>query len=273
MASPIILCGSLSRWASRLGATMHQAGYDALGLDWRYVPFETDDLAGALAGMRALGIRGFGISMPFKLEIMPLLDEVDPVAARIGAVNTVVNEDGRLIGHNTDWVGATRALEEVTPLSGRRVLLLGAGGAARAVAHGLKERLAEVVICNRSAERAAALAEEIGGSTRAWSSRSTGDVDVVVNATSLGMADVDPRSPLDGVELAEGTVVMDIVYKPLKTALYAEALAAGARAVHGGRMLLHQAARQFELYTAGVTEEPAPLEVMDRALVATIGSR
>lgn len=262
MASPIVLCGSLSRWASRLGATMHQAGYEALGLDWRYVPFETEDLAGALTGMRALGIRGFGISMPFKLEIMPLLDAIDPVAARIGAVNTVVNSAGRLIGHNTDWVGATRALEEVTELAGKRVLLLGAGGAARAVAHGLVERGAEVVICNRSAARGAALAEEVAGTVRPWSQRGAAEADVVVNATSLGMADVDPGSPLGEEGVRAGMVVMDIVYKPLETALVRSARAAGARAIHGGRMLLHQAARQFELYTGA----EAPLEAMDRAL-------
>ncbi|HHH30170.1 MAG TPA: shikimate dehydrogenase [Polyangiaceae bacterium] len=247
---------------------MHQAGYDALGLDWRYVPFETEDLGGALRGMRALGIRGFGISMPFKVQIMPLLDAIDPVAERIGAVNTVVNQDGRLVGHNTDWVGATRALEEVTPLAGRRVLLLGAGGAARAVAHGLRDSGAELVICNRSSERAASLAAEVDGTTRPWSERSSGEHDVIVNATSLGMADVDPTSPLEVDALREGTVVMDIVYKPLQTQLVRAAAARGMRAIHGGRMLLHQAARQFELYTG----REAPLEAMDRALIAAMGS-
>lgn len=269
MTSPITLCGSLSRWASRLGATMHQAGYDALGLDWRYVPFETDDLAGALTGMRALGIRGFGISMPFKLEIMPLLDATDPVAERIGAVNTVVNEGGRLVGHNTDWVGAVRALEEVTPLQDRTVLVLGAGGAARAVAHGLSERQARLTLANRDGRKAEALAREVGAATRAWEERDdlTG-VDVVVNATSLGMSEVDPTSPLPEEAIGDRLVVMDIVYKPLGTALYRAAERRGARAIHGGRMLLHQAGRQFELYT----ERDAPLEAMDAALRDAIGS-
>ena len=129
-----------------------------------------------------------------------------------------------------------------------------------------------MVICNRSASRAAALADEVGGATRAWSARGEGEEDVVVNATSLGMTDVDGRSPLDAGGLREGMVVMDIVYKPLRTALYRAAVSRGARAIHGGRMLLHQAARQFELYTAEATDEPAPLEEMDRALVTAIGS-
>src|SRR5688500_12404601 len=112
---------------------MHNAGYRALGLGFTYVPFETTDLRGALAGMRALGIRGFGVSMPFKLEIMPLLDAVDELAAEIGAVNTVVNDDGRLVGHNTDWYGAARALGEATKIEGTRVLVLGARSEERRV--------------------------------------------------------------------------------------------------------------------------------------------
>lgn len=141
MPGPSTLCGSLSRFPVALGMAMHNAGYRALGLDWTYVAFRLDEehggLEGALAGMRALGIRGVGVSMPYKLQIMPLLDDIEPLAARIGAVNTVVNEDGRLLGHNTDWSGAARALAEATPLEQARVLLLGAGGAARAVAFGL----------------------------------------------------------------------------------------------------------------------------------------
>ena len=119
---------------------MHEAGYRALGLAFTYVPFEVQDLAGAIAGMRALGIRGFGVSQPYKQAVMPLLDALEPVAARIGAVNTIVNTDGRLVGHNTDWIGAAHALEEARPLGGARVLLVGAGGAARAIAFGLHER-------------------------------------------------------------------------------------------------------------------------------------
>jgi shikimate dehydrogenase len=203
--------------------------------------------------------------MPFKIEVMPLLDAIAPQAQRIGAVNTIVNDGGRLVGHNTDAVGSLRALEEARSVRGAKCLLLGAGGAARAVAHALSDAGASLTIANRDTARGAELAARVGAEFLpiAEATRAGGDFDVVVNATSLGM-DVDGPSvsPMDPASLAPGSVVMDIVYKPLETALLRAARAAGARAIDGGRMLLHQAAAQFELYT-GV---PAPLEAMDAAL-------
>jgi shikimate dehydrogenase len=262
------LCGSLSLHPVSLGAAMHLAGYRALGLAFTYVPFAVTDLAGAIAGMRALGIRGFGISMPYKLAIIPFCDDLDPVAAKIGAVNTVVNDAGKLRGHNTDWIGAMRALEETTPVRGKRVLLIGAGGAARAVAHGLRDRGAKTTITNRDAAKGEALAAEAEAAfAKDGETARAGDYDIVINATSLGMVEVDAKSPVPEEALREGLVVMDLVYKPLETALVRAARARGARVIHGGRMLLHQAARQFELYTG----RDAPLADMDRALLAQIG--
>lgn len=247
---------------------MHNAAYRALGLDWHYVPFEVVELEPALAAMRALGIRGYGISMPFKVAIMPLLDAIDPLAEVIGAVNTVVNDDGRLVGHNTDWVGSVRALGEAIPVADARVLVLGAGGAARAVVHGLRERGAHVTLANRTEERARALAAEVGAVHVAWHDRERADFDALVNATSAGMSDTDPASPFSAAAIDAGHVVMDIVYKPLDTQLLRAARARGARTIHGGRMLLHQAARQHELYTS----REAPLEAMEAALVGAIAT-
>jgi shikimate 5-dehydrogenase len=163
------LCGSIARRPGSLGAAMHNAGHRALGLDFVYAPFQVTDVAGALGGMRALGIRGFGVSHPHKLAVIPLLDEVDGVARRIGAVNTVVNTAGRLAGHNTDWIGAVRAIEEVRPLASTRVLLLGAGGAARAIAFRARERGAAIVICNRDDAKARALAHDVEATAVPWS--------------------------------------------------------------------------------------------------------
>lgn len=261
------LCGSLSLHAVGLGAAMHTAGYRALGLEFVYVPFTVTKLAHALTGVRALGIRGVGVSMPYKIEATELVDALDPMARRIGAINTVVNDGGRLTGYNTDWIGAVTALEEVTALGGARVLLLGAGGAARAIAHGLRERGAELTIANRDLAKARALAGEVGA-RGVWldETKRAGSYDVLVNATSVGMSDVKAASPVAESAIAADQVVMDIVYKPIETELVQAARRRGARVVHGGRMLLHQAAHQFELYCG----QPAPLEAMDAALHAQL---
>ncbi len=270
MAAPIVLCGSLSRWAVSLGARMHEAGYRALGLAWRYVPFEVEEheLEAALAGMRALKLRGFGVSVPYKLAVMKWLDEVDAVAARIGAVNTIVHREGRLVGHNTDWLGAVRAVEEARRVEGARVLVLGAGGAARAAAYGFKARGSAVTLANRTDERGRALANELGVGYRAWDERhATSAFDVLVNASSLGMETVCHECPLAEGALEPRHVVLDAVYKPLETELVRAARRRGATTLDGGRMLLHQAAAQFELYT----EREAPLLAMDAALREAIG--
>ena len=250
---------------------MHLAGYRALGLPFTYVPFRVTDLGGAITGMRALGIRGLGVSMPYKQQILPLLDGIDPLAAKIGAVNTVVQEDGRLLGYNTDCVGAVRAIEEIAPVKGARALVLGAGGAGRAVVHGLADAGAEVVMTNRSLDKAEALAAEVGGrAAGVEEARNAGRYDVVVNATSVGMGEIAAESPVPEEAIPAGLLVMDIVYKPIETALVRAATRRGARVIHGGRMLLHQAARQFELYTG----ERAPLDAMDVALreqIANLG--
>ncbi|APR74942.1 Shikimate 5-dehydrogenase I alpha [Minicystis rosea] len=264
----LTLCGSLSLHPVGTGAAMHLAAYRALDLPFTYVPFKVTDLAGAITGMRALGIRGFGISMPYKQDVIPLLDALDPLAARIGAVNTVVNDDGRLVGHNTDAAGAARAVEEVRPLAGARVLLLGAGGAARAVAHAAVDRGARVTIANRSVIKAEELAEAAGARAAGLDEIDrAADYDVLINATSVGMREVDARSPIPEAVLRTGQVVMDIVYKPIETELVRAARARGAIAIHGGRMLLHQAARQLELYT----QHEAPLAAMEAALFDQIG--
>lgn len=263
------LCGSLSLHPVSLGAAMHRAGYAALGLPWLYMPFAmtSERLADALTGMRALGIRGLGVSMPFKLEVMPLLDQHSELVRRIGACNTIVNDGGVLEGHNTDAEGAARALEEaIGRLEGARCLVLGAGGAARAVVFGLAQRGVTVTVANRTPAKAVELARAAGVLDAPYEqvSREGGPFDVLVNATSGGMdTGAGPgAAPLSPSAIRPGQVVMDIVYKPLATPLLEAARAQGARTVDGGRMLLFQAARQFELYTG----QQAPLAAMDAAL-------
>jgi len=285
---PVTLCGSLSKHPVGLGAAMHNAGYAALGLPFSYVPFAVEDLEGALRGMRALGIRGFGVSMPYKVEIMKLLDRVDEQAARIGAINTIVNDDGVLTGYNTDAWGAVKALGEVMDVRNRRIILVGAGGAARAVAHALCDEGARLHVVNRTPEKAAQLVHDLRRAARAKTERDVapvsgvpmiatagalaelaelGGFDAVVNCSSAGMTEYGPASPFPTRYLTSAITVMDIVYQPLQTELVAAARGAGARVIDGSRMLLHQACRQFELYTG----QPAPLEAMNQALQAAIG--
>jgi shikimate dehydrogenase len=271
MVAPVTtVCGSLSLHPVSLGAAMHRAGYAALGLDFVYLPFGVTDVRGAITGMRALGIRGLGISMPYKLEVMAWLDAIEPAAAAIGAVNTVVNDAGRLTGHNTDAWGAVRALEErLGALQGTRLLLLGAGGAARAVAHALRGAGVELAIANRDLEKARALAAATGAEALSWDAMPAALAAraVVVNATSMGMAEVDAASPIPASALRADLCVMDIVYKPVRTRLVEEAAARGATVVDGTRMLLFQAMRQFELYTG----REAPRAAMERALLEQLG--
>jgi shikimate dehydrogenase len=286
--SPITLCGSLSKHPVGLGAALHRAGYEALGLPFTYVPFAVDDLEGALRGMRALGIRGLGVSMPYKIEVMKWLDRVEDQAARIGAVNTIVNDGGVLTGHNTDAWGAARALGEAMELRNKRVIVVGAGGAARAVAHALCDEGARLYVVNRTPEKAAQLVHELRRSVLAKANSDLAPVSGVpmnatagalaeltelggfaalVNCTSAGMLEHGGASPVPTRFLRADLVVMDIVYKPVETELVKAAREIGARVVDGRRMLLHQACRQFELYTGA----PAPVEAMNAAVEQALG--
>lgn len=260
------LCGVILHPAGHTRSpAMHNAAFRALGIDAVYLAFDVlpEALGPALAGARALGVRQLAVSLPHKLAVMEHLDEVDATARRIGAVNTVTVRDGRLMGDNTDWTGAVRALERETALAGREAVVLGAGGAARAVVYGLLERGARVRVLNRTAERAAALARELGADAGAGlEALGERDFDVLVNTTSVGLRSQDSPVPADRIEA--GTVVLDAVYDPPRTRLLQDAEARGARTVGGKWMLVHQAAEQLRLWSG----RDAPVEVMAEAFDA-----
>ena len=247
----------------RLAVEVHNAAYRALGIDYTFVYFGIDDPAAGVNAIRALGIRGMNVSMPFKSAVMEHLDEIDPAADAIGAVNTIDNRDGVLKGYNTDYIGAMRALQEVTELSGKRVALLGAGGAARAVGYGLASNGAETVVFNRSVDKAEQLADafslSVGGTLAQFPGKS--HFDIVVNCTSIGF-NAPGESPLEPGLLQRETVVMDAVFIPLETMLLQQAAAGGCVTIQGVRMLLHQACGQVELYTG----HDAPLAVMEEVI-------
>jgi shikimate dehydrogenase len=259
------LCGSYAVRPSTVGVQYHNAGYRALGLDYTYVAFYVgeDDLKGAVQAIRALHMRGVGITMPHKTAIIPYLDALSPEAEATGSVNTVVNDDGKLTGYNMDWIAAKEALEAVTSLDGKDAVLVGAGGVARSFAYLLATGGARVRVYNRTVEQAAALVDEFGlGAAHALDVLpQVGDYDILINATSVGYHNFDDTVVPQAV-LRPDTVVMDVVAEPMETLLMAQAKAKGAQCVHGHQMRLLQAVKQFELYT-GV---PAPVEVMREAL-------
>jgi shikimate dehydrogenase len=213
-----------------------------------------------MAGMRALGIRQLAVSIPHKQAVMEHLDEIDATARRIGAVNTVTLREGRLCGSNTDWLGAVRALETERSLDGTSAVVLGAGGAARAVTFGLLEKGASVCVLNRTPEKATELARDLGASDAGpLSTLGKRDFDVLVNTTSVGLGSDESAVPADAHR--EGTLVMDIVYEPERTRLLRDAEAAGALTIGGKWMLIHQAAEQIREWT----QQNAPLEPMATA--------
>ena len=257
------LCGIVLHPAGHTRSpAMHNAAFRALGIDAVYLAFDVppESLASAIAGVRELGLRQLAVSIPHKRAVMDLLDEVDETARRIGAVNTVTRRDQKLVGSNTDWLGAMLALEGVTDLDGAEAVVLGAGGAARAAVYGLLQRGARVVVLNRTEERAARLAGDLGGAgSGPLSDLASTPHDVRVNTTSVGLGTDD--SPVEATWISPAAVVMDAVYDPPRTRLLRDAADRGARTVSGKWMLVHQAAEQFRQWTG----RNAPVEVMAEA--------
>jgi 3-dehydroquinate dehydratase/shikimate dehydrogenase len=252
---------------------IHNAAFRSLGMDAVYVPFEVDALAPFFAGVHCLDPAGFSVTIPHKEEALRLVDDADEISHKIGAVNTVAVRDSRLVGTNTDWLAAVNAVKQALAadetLAGRRVLLLGAGGAARAIAYGLAREKAVVLIANRTQERAERLAAETGAKTVRWEQRGAVDCDVVVNSTSIGMYPRVDATPMPAESLRQGRVVFDAVYNPRRTRLIEEAAAAGCRVVEGVEMFVEQAVAQFRFWTG----RDAPVEVMRKATVAALSQR
>jgi len=253
---------------------MHNAAYKELGLDYEYIPFEVEpeDLAQALPGLRALHIAGFNVTIPHKETIIPLLDDVTKLARTIGAVNTVVNQDGELIGYNTDGPGFIESLKEDANFEpeGKKAVILGAGGASRAVATMLAEAGAlSLLISDIIEEKAKELAEYTDGLTKTKCSWTKADspllrteiqqADLLVNTTPLGMHPDVNKSPLpEKLKLPKTLLVYDLVYNPAETKLLKTARAAGCKAVSGLGMLIRQGALAFTVFTG----EEAPVETM-----------
>ncbi len=260
---------------SRSPLMMNRA-FRETGLNAAYAAFQVkpQDLGEAIRGVRALGFRGINVTIPHKVEIIPYLDELSDAAKRIGAVNTVVQEEGRLIGRNTDGIGFVRSLKEEAGFfpQGRTVLLIGAGGAARGVAYALaSEGPKQMWIANRTVRKAQDLAAELSAFADCRGIglediRECGFPDLVVNTTQVGMHPNEAELPLDAGLLRAGMTVSDIVYNPLKTRLLTEAERRGCRIHSGLGMFIYQGVYAFEYWTGKQAPVQAMREVVERSL-------
>lgn len=254
-----------------LSPQMHNAGYAALSIDDKFVfaasRVKIENLKEFIAGVRAMGIRGVSCTIPHKIDIMPYLDEIDPIAKTIGAVNTIVNDNGLLKGYNTDWQGIIEPLKKIIDLQNKKVALLGAGGAARAAVYALTKAGAQVVIFNRTAAKAQALAKEFRCETQELAD--IGEIknaDIIINATPVGLYPKINTTPLAKKFITKKQIIFDTVYTPYETRLLKEAKQQGAKVIHGAEMLLEQAAAQFALYT----NRPAPVGAMRKILLQNL---
>lgn len=252
-----------------LSPTMHNAAYKKLGLNFIYVAFKVTDIKNVVLGIKSLGIKGVSVTVPHKVTVMPFLDKIDDLAKQIGAVNTIVNEDGKLFGYNTDAIGAIKALEEVTSLLNKKVVLLGAGGAARAIAFGLKQKDARVTILNRTIANAKELAQKINSDYGSLLDiKKIQDAEIVINATTTGMSPKIDETIVTEDYLNKNQIIFDIVYNPKETMLLKLAKKKGCKVIYGYKMLLYQAISQFELFT----KKSAPIAIMEKELLSCLNS-
>lgn len=265
-----------------LSPALHNAAFRAAGLNFVYVAFRVTDVASCLAGMRAFqGFRGLSVTIPHKLAVMAHLDRIDPMAEKVGSVNTVVNDGGVLTGMTTDGPGTLRAFAEAgVSLDGKRVLFVGSGGAVRAVAFAIADLTAadRITILGRTQNNVVALVDDLQAKTEAVIARGDlgGDLesamaehDVVIQGTPIGMYPKEGDSSIPAGLFRPGQVVFDMVYRPHKTRTIHDAEAAGCRTILGAEMLINQAVLQFEAWTGTA----APVDVMREALLRQLLQR
>ncbi|RJE90868.1 shikimate dehydrogenase [Paenibacillus sp. 1011MAR3C5] len=257
---------------------MMNRAFRETAINGAYAAFHITDnkLEDFIRGVRAMGIRGVNVTIPHKLRVMDLLDEIHEGARAIGAVNTIVNDNGRLIGYNTDGIGYVRSLkEEAAPsLEGKHIVVIGAGGASRGIVYALlQEKPARITVTNRTIQRAEELAAslESGGVQLAASSSDRleelcGDADIVINTTSVGMFPQVDQSPVTGHWLKPGAVASDLIYNPLKTKFLRDAEQQGCIAHGGLGMFIYQGAYAFEYWTG----QPAPVAAMKEEVLAAL---
>ena len=252
--------------AHSLSPVMHNQALAAAGYNAVYLAFRVTDPARAIKGIKALDIKGVSVTLPHKVAVMEHLDEIDVTAARIGAVNTIVNNQGRLIGYNTDCPGAIEALMTRTAIKDQSVALIGAGGAARAIGFGLVTAGGRVTVLNRSRTNGESLARDLQAEFAPLNDWQPDRYEILINTTPVGMHPETGATPISKEDLSKDMVVMDIVYNPLETRFLKDAAAIGCRTINGVDMFVFQGAQQFQLWTG----QKAPVDVMRKAVIEAL---
>ena len=265
---PIGVIGSLAE--NSMSKYMHNACFKAKRANFVYMPFKVaeGELEEFMGNFRKFGFKGASVTIPHKLEVMDYIDKIDNTAKKIGAVNVLNSENGKIVGYNSDCYGAIEALKEKTPLKNKKILVIGAGGAARAIIYGLKQENSLVTVVNRTIDNAQSLAkefevecEEIGKMRELIKNN-----EIIINTTSVGMSPKPDESVISEKDMAGGKIVMDIVYKPIETKLIKIARKAKCMTITGDRMLAYQAIMPFRIWT----KKEAGFNLMENALLGQI---
>jgi len=234
-----------------IGYYVHNKLFSYYNIDAVYLNFLVDNIDEFMSSFKG-HFKGLCVTMPFKENIIPYLDAIDPIASRIGAINTIKKDKDGLFGTNTDWIGAVYSIEKLSPIKGKKVLILGAGGAGKAIAFGIASKQGEIIISNRDQKKALALSKNLGAETISWEKRNDVDFDILVNATKIGMSPEENISPMEESFFAKdlsGITVFDAVYSPIITKLLRMSKEQGANIANGLDMYIGQAMAQFELWT------------------------
>ncbi|OQY01859.1 MAG: shikimate dehydrogenase [Desulfobacteraceae bacterium 4572_130] len=249
-----------------LGHLIHNQAFFEKNINALYLPFKITNIKKGIQAIKELGIKGVSITIPFKQSVIPYLDEIDDLALKIGAVNTIINKKGKLYGYNTDCNGAIKSLKKISTIKDKKICIIGAGGAARAIAFGIKKENGKILIVNRTREKGEILANQIKGELISILDIKTKSPDIIINTTSIGMTPDIYQTPLKKDFLSKKMVVMDIVYNPLHTRFLKNAAKKGCTIINGLSMFVNQGAAQFELFT-GIK---APVDLMKKIVFTTV---
>ena len=262
-ASTSLFCVIGDPISHSLSPVMHNSAFAHIGYNGVYLAFNVKQVSSAIAGIKGLGIKGVSVTIPHKLTVMEFLDEIDESAVKIGAVNTIINRQGKLYGSNTDYLGATNALLEKTSIKDKNVIMIGAGGAARAIGYGILSEGGRLKIVNILEDEGKQLARDLDVEYYPLQDYKDYNCQILINATPIGMSPNIDEMPIKKEYLQKDMVVMDVVYNPLKTRLLKEAEDIGCITISGVSMFVYQGVAQFELWTG----KKAPVDVMRKTVL------